>query len=342
VKDSDIFDEFLEEPDITIKRQTADSSETKLCDIISSGVFENNIDIGMVGIPFDLGVLFSKGRVGARKAPDKIREQLGKYGTTFNIDYLTDISNLRISDLGNVIVEKDNPIKTYNRIKSVIDEMLKNDVLPLVLGGGHDITFPCIEAFSHYYKKIGGLNIDVHFDVREQTGRHISSGMAFRKILEDLEENPLAGENFAEIGADGNVNSSKYWEYLNKKNVTIYPIKHIRDATRDAEGIEHVIKQALQIAGTNTNAVFTSLDIDSVSSNAAPGCSFINPNGFTTDEISRISYTVGFDKKVRYFDLVEVNPEFDVDNRTTRLCARIISCFLTGYKQRIERYGRQK
>jgi formiminoglutamase len=128
--------------------------------------------------------------------------------------------------------------------------------------------------------------------------------------------------DFAEIGADGNVNSRKYWEYLNKKNVTIYPIKYIRDATKDAQGIEHVVKQALQIAGTNTNAVFASLDIDSVSSNAAPSCSFINSNGFTTDGISRISYTVGFDRNVRYFDSVEVNPEFDVDNRTTRLCAR--------------------
>jgi formimidoylglutamase len=341
VKDSDIFNSFLEEPSIIIERRTADSSETKLCDIISSRVLEN-VDIGIVGVPFDLGVLLSKGRVGARKAPDKIREQLGKYGTTFNIDYLTDISSLRLSDFGNVIVEKDDPIETYKRVKSVIGEMLKNDVLPLVLGGGHDITFPCIEAFSYYFKKIGGLNIDVHFDVREQTGRHVSSGMAFRKILEDLQGTPLAGGKFVEIGADGNVNSRKYWEYLDKKNVAIYPIKHIRDAMRNAQGIEHVIKQALQVAGRNTNAVFTSLDIDSVSSDAAPGCSFINPNGFTTDEISRISYTVGFDKNVKYFDLVEVNPEFDIDNRTTRLCARIISCFLTGYKQRIEGHGRQK
>jgi formimidoylglutamase len=341
VKDSDIFKGFLEEPSIVIERRTADSSERKLCDIISSRVLEN-VDIGIVGIPFDLGVLFSKGRVGARKAPDKIREQLSKYGTTFNIDYLTDISTLRLSDFGNVIVVKDDPIETYKRVKSVIGEMLKNDVLPLVLGGGHDITYPCIEAFSHYFKKIGGFNIDVHFDVREQTGKHVSSGMAFRKILEDIQGNPLAGENFVEIGADGNVNSRKYWQYLIKKNVNIYPIKYIRDAIRNTQGIEHVIKQALQLAGRNTNAVFTSLDIDSVSSDAAPGCSFINPNGFTTDEISRISYTVGFDKNVKYFDLVEVNPEFDVDNRTTRLCARIISCFLTGYKQRIEGHGRQK
>lgn len=341
MKYPDIFKEFLEDPGIVIKRQNVDSSETKLCDIISSRVFEN-VNIGIVGVPFDLGVLFSKGRVGARKAPDAIREQLGKYGTTFNIDYMTDISSLRISDFGNVIVEKDDPVETYNRINSVIGEMLKNDILPLVLGGGHDIAFPCIEAFSNHYKKIGGLNIDVHFDVREQNGRHVSSGMAFRKILEDLNGSPLDGENFVEIGASGNVNSRKYWEYLNKKNVTVYPIKHIRDAMREGQGIEHVIIKALQVAGRNTNAVFTSLDIDSVSSDAAPGCSFINPNGFTTDEISRISYTVGFDRNVRYFDVVEVNPEFDVDNRTALLCARIISCFLTGYKQRIEKYGCQK
>jgi len=331
-----MLEEFLEPPKITVENKSTDPNEIRLSDIISSEI-NKNADIGIVGIPFDLGVEFSKGRAGARKAPDKIREELHKYGTTFNVDYLTDISDLKISDFGNIIVNNNDPDETYNRIKNVIKEMADCNIIPLVLGGGHDITFPCIEGFSKHFKKIGGVNVDVHFDVREQIGKNVSSGMVFRKILEDIDDHPLQGENFVEIGADGNVNARKYWEYLKRKNVTIYPVKFIRDSIKGTEHIEHFMSNAFKIAGNETNAVFASLDIDSVNSEAAPGCSFTNPNGFTTDEISRIAHAIGFNDRVRYFDIVEANPDFDVDDRTTRLCARLICCFLTGYKQRIEK-----
>jgi formimidoylglutamase len=331
-----MLEEFLEPSEITIEKKSKDPNEIKLSDIISSGI-NKNADIGIVGIPFDLGVEFSNGRAGARKAPDKIREELNKYGTAFNIDYLTDISDLKVSDFGNIIVNSNDPIETYNRIKTVINEMVRHKIIPLVLGGGHDITYPCVEGFSKNFKKIGGVNVDVHFDVREQIGKNVSSGMVFRKILEDIDGHPLKGKNFVEIGADGNVNARKYWEYLKNKNVTVYPIKFIRDSIKGTDNIEHFMENVFNIAGMETNALFVSLDIDSIISEAAPGCSFINPNGFTTDEISRIAHAIGFNKKVRYFDIVETNPDFDVDNRTTRLCARLICCFLTGYKQRMEK-----
>lgn len=329
-----MLDELLEPPKHVIERKNMVHSEQKLCDIIKTGI-DPTAEIALIGIPFDLGVKFSKGRSGARNAPKRIREQISKYGTTFNIDYLTDISNLKIYDFGNIIIlDEEKPNDTYDRIEKVIFELAKDDILPIILGGGHDITYPCIKGFLTWYGKIGGINIDVHFDVREQEGEYISSGMAFRKLIEMGKNDSFLGNNFVEIGADGTVNSKKYFNYLKANQVSIIPIKMIRDITMKNKDIELFMKTAFSTASEGTNAVFTSLDIDSISSDAAPGCSFINPNGFTTDEISRIAHSVGYNKHVKYFDIVEVNPKFDIDNRTARLCARIISCFLTGYQQR--------
>ncbi len=324
---------FLEQPNTVIETQSVDPSEQKLCDIIKNEI-DVDAEIGIVGIPYDVGVEFSNGRTGARKAPDKIRKQLSNYGTTFNIDYNTDISNVSIVDFGNIIIDDTDPRETYYRIEKTIYEMVKREIIPIVLGGGHDITYPCIRGFSQHFNRIGGINIDVHFDVRKQQGEHVSSGMGFRKILEDIKNNPLQGVNFIEIGADGTVNAKKYVDYLIKKRAIIYPIKKIRDVISEKKDIEDFIHQACEIAAKSTDAVFTSLDIDSVSFDAAPGCSFTNPNGFSTDEISRIAHAIGYNENVSYFDIVEVNPKFDVDDRTTRLCARVISCFLTGYAQR--------
>lgn len=326
---------LLEPPKKIIKRKNTSHSERKLCDIITTKVTDK-AEIALVGVPFDLGVEFSRGRAGAKKAPEQIREQLSKYGTTFNIDYMTDISDLKIYDFGNIIVKNNDSKKTYDRISKVIYELVKRDIIPIVLGGGHDITYPCIKGFLKKYAKIGGINIDVHFDVREQKSEYISSGMAFRKLLEIGKKGSFTGNNFVEIGADGNVNSKKYFEFLKNNDVDVIPIKLIRDLITENKDIESLMKAAFTTASEKTEAVFTSLDIDSVSSDAAPGCSFTNPNGFSTDEISRIAHSVGYNKHVKYFDIVEVNPKFDIDNRTSRLCARIISCFLTGYKQRKE------
>lgn len=325
---------YLEEPDTVIEKKTTDLTEKKLGDLIKPPTL-HDVDIAIIGIPFDQGVKYSKGRVGARKAPDAIREELTKYGTTYNIDYQIDISSLKITDLGNIKVDNNDPETSYESIRKVIYELFTHDIIPLVLGGGHDITFPCVAAMAQYFLTIGGINIDVHFDVREQNDSSISSGMAFRKLLEDLEGQPLQGKYFAEVGADGTVNAKKYVDYLQQKHALIYPLKTIRDKiARYPQGIETILQEILSKTFNGTNAVFASLDIDSVSFEAAPGCSFTNPNGFTTDEISRIAHAVGFHEGVKYFDIAEVNPEYDIDNRTSRLCARIISCFLTGFKQR--------
>ncbi len=331
-----MLEELLEPSKIKIGTKSKNDKEKKVSDIISQGI-NFDAEIGIIGIPFDVGVELSKGRTGARLAPDKIREQINNYGTTFNIDYYTDLSGLNIADFGNIIVEPNDQDETYDRIKKTINVLARGNIIPLVLGGGHDITYPCIKGFAQYFQSIGGINIDVHFDVREQDGDNISSGMGFRKILEDLKNKPLIGKNFVEIGADGNVNSKKYFNYLKKRDASIFPIKMIRDSLNQNRDIEYFMQKVIKLAEKKTKAVFASLDIDSVSSDAAPGCSFTNPNGFSTDEISRIAHAAGYHEKVKYFDIVEVNPRFDVDNRTSRLCARIISCFLTGYVQRKEK-----
>jgi len=330
-----MLNELLETPKTIIEREDTIHDEQKLCDIIKTEI-SNDAKIALIGIPFDLGVKFSKGRSGAKRAPDNIRKQISKYGTTFNIDYLTDISDLKVYDFGNIIIENRKPAETYERISEVIYELAKKEIIPIVLGGGHDITLPCVTGLLKWYSKIGGINIDVHFDVREQKGDFVSSGMAFRKLLEIGKNGSFKGKNFVEIGADGTVNSKKYFIYLKNNDVTVIPIKMIRDLITQKKDIETFMNTAFSTASKNTEAIFTSLDIDSVSSDAAPGCSFTNPNGFSTDEISRIAHSLGFNKQVKYFDIVEVNPKFDIDNRTSRLCARVISCFLTGYKQRIE------
>ena len=42
----------------------------------------------------------------------------------------------------------------------------------------------------------------------------------------------------------------------------------------------------------------------------------------------------GADRRVRCFDLMELNPRFDPDDRTARIAAHLFLTFLTGFAQR--------
>ncbi|GAB1431359.1 hypothetical protein MASR2M18_21940 [Ignavibacteria bacterium] len=56
--------------------------------------------------------------------------------------------------------------------------------------------------------------------------------------------------------------------------------------------------------------------------------------GFTAEEICRAAYIAGKNPAVRLIDIVEVNPNFDADNRTAKLAAIMMAQFISGLAER--------
>ncbi len=94
------------------------------------------------------------------------------------------------------------------------------------------------------------------------------------------------------------------------------------------------MEKALKIAGSITGSAFVSIDIDSVAQCFAPGSSAPDAWGFNPEQIRELVFLAGTSKAVKLLDVVEINPIFDVDNRTARLGASIIISFLNGFKMR--------
>ncbi len=316
---------FLQRPSVWIYEPQQDLNDLRVKNIIKPDSSELSADIGIIGIPFDKAVLLGGGRGGARFAPDAVRKSLKKYGTTFNIEQKIDISDLKIADLGDVAVTED-ITETHERISAVVDSLLVKKILPVVIGGGHDLSTGTIRALSKFHSgEIGGINIDAHFDVREIIDGRITSGTPFRKLLDtDL----FKGENFVEMGAHDNLNSRTYYDFLMSKNVSVFTLP---DASA---GIPMIMEKALEIAGSNTRSVFVSIDIDSVAQCFAPGSSSPDARGFNPEQIRELAFLAGASKRVGLLEIVEINPKFDVDDRTARLGASIFISFLNGFKLR--------
>ncbi len=94
------------------------------------------------------------------------------------------------------------------------------------------------------------------------------------------------------------------------------------------------MEKALKTASSATDCIFVSIDVDSVAQCFAPGVSAPDARGFSAKQIREIAFLAGSSRTVKLLDIVEINPLYDVDNRTARLGASIIISFLNGYKTR--------
>ena len=142
---------------------------------------KKNIDIGLVGYVCDEGVKRNQGRIGARKGPKSIRNKLGKLPIHH--------TGKKIIDFGDVICLDNNLEDCQKALSKAISKLIKQDVLPIAIGGGHDIAYANFNGIKDAIKnisknKIGILNFDAHFDLRTVETAP-SSGTPFNQILSE-------------------------------------------------------------------------------------------------------------------------------------------------------------
>jgi len=282
-------------------------------------------NIALLGAPFELGVKNSGGRVGTAKAPDAIRGQLFKYGTTVNLARVSNMGELLITDFGNVFADDTDICFSHSETRKAVRFALSCSSTVIVFGGGHDLSYATVSALSEEYKEIGGMNIDAHFDVRPIIGGNITSGTPFWRLLA---ERTIPRERFFEVGAQGHVNAKAHLDFLRerKAHVTFLPEFRRMGAGFVMSEFEKTLR--------NCDALFVSVDMDSVASAFAPGVSAPSPDGLFPEDVLEIAYCAGLNRKVRLFEIMEMNPLYDIDSRTARLSANIVLEFCAGFAKR--------
>lgn len=308
--------------------------------VISPGRFAEHISraravpsearIALIGLPDDLGVKLNSGRVGARGGPSAVRAALARYGTTYDLTSSRDLPAI-VWDAGDVQPAPGHDegalIETHNRITAAIAAVLNAGLLPLCIGGGHDLTFPAVRALAQHAETaagtllpVGGISIDAHLDVRDTAG----SGMAFRSLIERGFVDP---RRFAVLGADPFANSREHIEWLRGKGGSIVSMDELR---RDPRA---TLARALNSAAADDSKapLFASFDLDAIDASSAPGVSAINPAGLAPAEAAAIARALGADTRIRHFDLMELNPAHDEHACTARLAAHLILSFIAGF-----------
>ena len=126
----------------------------------------NQQGFAFIGSATDEGVRRNQGRLGAALAPQSIRQGMASFPVHFS-------DNIALFDCGNISDENGDLEKAQTEIGSYITKILEAGCTPILLGGGHDITYSNylgIKSFlknSQSNKKLGIINVDAHFDFRQ-------------------------------------------------------------------------------------------------------------------------------------------------------------------------------
>jgi formiminoglutamase len=266
----------------------------------------------VVGYPDDLAVKNVNGRPGAAQGPGRFLEFLGRLKGEAPV--LESIHRQVLAPVGSDLEENhrisaDLTATEYRALDSGTDALV-------VVGGGHDYAYSWLKGLRHAIPgaaRVGCINLDAHFDLREYKPV-MTSGSPFRRLLE---EKVLRPEHLIEFGIQGHCNGKDLWEYARKNKIETIPMEKLRFGKAVPE-----FKKALQRLRRKCDVVVVSLDLDSISLALAPGVSAPQPEGFSASEIYQMLEISGADSKVKSLGIFELSPPLDVQDQTSRLAAQ--------------------
>lgn len=283
----------------------------------------SNIDFGIIGYSCEEGVKRNQGRIGAKEAPKTIRKSLSKLPIHFYDKHIT--------DFGNIICLEDDMEACQNGLLKTISHLITNKVFPIVLGGGHDVAYGHFngikKALRHKAKnKIGIINFDAHFDLRQIEDKP-NSGTPFNQILlEASKDNQLV--DYFVIGIQQQSNTKMLFNIAKENQVQFVSNLNCTTSKKYIKSI----KKSLSTFINQNDYIYISIDMDGFSSAYAPGVSAPSALGFLPFFFFNILEFILKSNKVISCDIAEVNPAFDVDNKTSKLAAKIVDFIVQNYK----------
>jgi agmatinase len=268
-----------------------------------------DLDIALVGVPFDLGVT---NRGGARVGPRELRNQSRMVGAYNHYTSSTPCATHRIADVGDV------PFRTVYNLEEALEDIVvfyRNlstaGIVPVTAGGDHSITFPILKGIAQK-EKFGLVHFDSHCDTAPPIhGSGVAHGSPMRNAVESGLVDP---ERSIQIGIRGS--SEPLWQFSYDNNMRVMHIEEFYEL-----GWKNVVREIRTLIGDAP--LYVSFDIDCLDPAFAPGTGTPVAGGMSTFEaLQTLRGLKGLN--IIGGDLVEVSPPYDPSGITALAGATIL------------------
>ena len=220
-------------------------------------------------------------------------------------------------DLGNLSPGVDLD-ETNVRLRESCSTLLRAGVLPIILGGSHDLAYGQYLAYEDLERLVTMLNVDAALDLEE--GPEIPANRGFLQQVLTHEPNYLF--HFSHLAYQSYLVHPDTTSMLESLFFETYRLGQLRDQPRD---MEPVIRQADLMA----------FDIGAIKWVDAPGNAAAQPFGLTGEEACQICWYAGLNDKLSSVGFYEYNPKHDDDrHRTATVVATMVWYFIEGFHHR--------
>ncbi len=260
-------------------------------------------DIVIIGVP-DESKSHAR-RKGTSKGPDIIRiasnesdffERNGKIIPICPMRGCFD--SKKILDYGN--------IKRENLYQLIFD-LVSSKKIPIILGGDHSITTIALKAIEDSFGKVGLIYFDAHPDFVSSTTDYYGSVITDSIKCIDFDQSMMIGIRSAE--PEELVNAGKTnLDLVTPIDVNELGISKIADRVKSKD---------------NKGKRYISIDLDCLDPAFAPGVSVPSPCGLSSIDLICL-LKLAISSGIVGLDIVEFSPDFDVNNITASLVARIL------------------
>ncbi len=284
-----------------------------------------NADFAVLGVPYDVGV---GSLCGCRLGPRRIREMSTYYGRgeAGFYDPERDEQFLQapctIVDCGDANIITGSIEESFAAIEKDVRTIVQRGATPVVMGGDHSISVPVARALDAY-SDLSVVQFDAHLDWTNGPGKQMySNGCPMRR----MSEMPYI-KSMTQIGLRG-IGSSKKADFEEARN---WGSRLITAREAIQMGTQAVIDQV----PTSKN-YYVTIDIDCLDIYTASGTGSPSPGGFTYIQLIAMLEALSKKGNVICFDMVEVAPQYDHSEATTRIAAMIMLQFM-GFIERDRR-----
>lgn len=261
--------------------------------------------IAIIGVKEDRKSINNNGCAGAI---GKVREYLYRL---FQGD-----DALKIADLGNIAQGADIN-DTYFALSSTVSELLKKRVIPIIIGGGQDLTYATYLAYMKLEQTVNLTVVDNNFNLGKADDELHSESFLSKIILHQ----PNFLFNYSSIAYQSYFVDKYALELMSKLHFDYYRLGEVQAAISE---VEPVVRDADML----------SFDVSAIRGSDAPGNANATPNGLFGQEACQIMRYAGMSDKLSSLGIYEYNPEYDNRGQTAHLLAQMIWYFIDGYYNR--------
>lgn len=281
---------------------------------------------------------FAASTIGSELGPQAIRQQKLKDRIETLGYAVKDYGDLNLQNPDRPVESGENPrflremVAASDLICPSVSTIFRECDVPVILGGDHSIAMATISGVSSFFhnkkEEIGLIWFDAHADIN--TPETSPSG--------NLHGMPLAvlfgrgNEKLTNLCGFSPKLNPKFCAHVGTRDLDLGEKRLIRELGLrcftmneiDRRGMNACIEDAIAIAAQAPAGFAVTFDVDVLDPLDAPGSGTLVRGGISYREAHLALERIAETGKMRSFEIVEVNPTLDTNNRTSELAVELI------------------